>query len=72
MSDIVNAVSQVLQDHEKNKSLSFYKDYQQFSKIYESLIQAGFTKRRESQLETIHDRNKISGFLYNVTDQAQR
>jgi hypothetical protein len=71
MNDIVNAVSQVLQDHQKIESLSFYKSYQQFSKIYESLIQAGFTKQRESQLETIQGQDNLAAFAYNSTKKVK-
>jgi len=59
-NDIANSINQVLQDHQKIESSSFYKDYQQFSRVYDSLIQEGITHRRESQLKTIQDQNYAS------------
>ena len=66
MSDIANSINQVLKDHHEIESSSFYKDYQQFSKIYDTLIQEGITRRRESQLKTIQDQNNTSVFAYNT------
>jgi len=66
MSDIANSINQVLQDHQKIETSSFYKDYQQFSRVYDSLIQEGITRRRESQLKTIQDQNNTSVFAYNT------
>lgn len=66
MKDIVNLINKILQDHKKIETSSFYKDYQQFSRIYDSLIQEGITHRRESQLKTIQDQNNISAFTYNT------
>ena len=66
MSDIANSINKVLQDHKKIETSSFYKDYQQFSRVYDSLIQEGITRRRESQLKTIQDQNNTSVFAYNT------
>jgi hypothetical protein len=66
MNDIVNSINKVLQDHQEIETSSFYKDYQQFSKVYDSLIQEGITHRRESQLKTIQDQNNTSVFTYNT------
>jgi len=66
MNDIVNSINKVLQDHQKIETSSFYKDYQRFSKVYDSLIQEGITHRRESQLKTIQDQNNTSVFAYNT------
>jgi hypothetical protein len=64
MSDIANSVNHVLQDHQNVESSSFYKDYQKFSRVYDSLIKEGVTQRRESQLKTIQDKNNT--FAYNT------
>jgi len=66
MNDIVNSINKVLQDHQEIETSSFYKDYQQFSRVYDSLIQEGVTHRRESQLKTIQDQNNTSVFAYNT------
>ncbi|WP_461257979.1 hypothetical protein [Treponema sp. R80B11-R83G3] len=66
MNDIVNSINKILQDHKEIETSSFYKDYQQFSRIYDSLIQEGITHRRESQLKTIQDQNNTSAFTYNT------
>ena len=55
MSDITDSVNQVLQDYKQFEASSNYKEYREFSKVYESLIKKGFTQRRESQLKTIQD-----------------
>jgi len=67
MSDIQDSVNQALQDCQNIEFSSFYKDYQQFSKMYDSLIQKGITQRRESQLKTILDQDNISPFSYNIS-----
>jgi len=66
MNDIENSINKALQDHKEIETSSFYKDYQQFSKAYDSLIQGGVTRRRESQLKTIQDQSNISVFFYNT------
>jgi hypothetical protein len=66
MNDIVNSINKALQDHQKIETSSFYKDYQQFSKEYNSLIKKGITHRRESQLKSIQDQNNTSAFTYNT------
>jgi len=67
MSDIANSINQVLQNHQKIETSSFYIDYQQFSRVYASLIQKGMTRRRESQLKTIQDQINTSVFAYNTS-----
>jgi len=66
MNDIMNSINKALQDHQQIETSSFYKDYQQFSKVYNSLIQKGITHRRESQLKSIQDQNNTSVFTYNT------
>ena len=66
MNNVVDSINQVLQDHQVLETSSFYKDYQRFSKLYDSLIQEGITQRRESQLKTIQDQGKVTNFLYNT------
>ena len=66
MSDAVDSVNRVLQDYQAVETSSFYKDYQNFSKQYDSLIQEGITQRRESQLKTIQDQGNVSPFSYNI------
>jgi hypothetical protein len=67
VSDVVDSVNGVLKDCQSTETSSFYKDHQTFSKLYNSLIQEGVTQRRESQLKTIQDQEKIFPFSYNVT-----
>ena len=67
MSDVVDSVNRVLQDCQVIEASSFYKDYQNFSKLYNSLIQEGITQRRESQLKTIQDQGDNSPFSYNMS-----
>jgi len=67
MNDVVISVSKVLQDCQAIETSSFYKDYQNFLKLYNSLIQGGVTQRRESQLKTIQDPGNISPFSYNTS-----
>jgi len=66
MTDIVDAVNRVLKDHQAVETSSFFKDHQDFSKLYDSLIKEGVTRRRESQLKTIQDQINISPFSYNI------
>ena len=66
MIDVVDSVKKILQDHNAVETSSFYKDYQNFSKQYDSLIKEGVTQRRESQLKTIHDQATVSPFSYNT------
>ena len=66
MSDVANTVNQVLQDYQKVETSSFYKDHQNFFKLYDSLIQEGITQRRESQLKTIQDHGNTPQVSYNV------
>ena len=56
----------VLQDNKTVETSPFYKEYQNFSKMYDSLIQAGVTQRRESQLKTIQDQGNASLFFFNL------
>ena len=65
MSDVVDSVKQVLLNNQKVETSSFYHEYQKFSKLYDSLIQEGIAKRRESQLKTIQDQENTSSFSYN-------
>ena len=65
MSDIVNSINQALQSYQETEESSFYKDYQIFSKQYDSLIKEGVTQLRESQLKTIQDQENVSPFAYN-------
>jgi hypothetical protein len=67
MNKMVDSVNQVLQDCREIETSSFYENYQNFSKLYDSLIQKGITKRRESQLRTIQDQGSFFPFSYNVT-----
>ena len=66
MSDVVDSVKRALQDCQVVEASSFYKDYQEFSKLYDSLIKQGITQRRESQLRTIQDQGNNSLFPYNT------
>jgi len=66
MNNVVENVKKVLQDCKNIESSSFYKNHQQFSKMYDSLIQEGVTQRRESQLRSIQDRETSSPFCYNI------
>jgi len=66
MINIVDSVNKVLQDHQAVETSTFYKDYQNFSKQYDSLIKDGITQRRESQLKTIQDQKIVSPFSYNT------
>jgi len=66
MSDILDSVNRALRDCQAVETSSFYKDYQKFSKLYDSLIQEGVTQRRESQLRTIQDQGNASFFSYNL------
>ena len=67
MSDVVDSVNRVLKNCQTIETSSFYKDYQLFLKLYNSLIQGGVTQRRESQLKTIQDQGNTFPFSYNVT-----
>ena len=69
MIGVVDSVNKALLDHQAVESSSFYKDYQNFSKQYDSLIKDGVTQRRESQLKTIQDQANISPFSYNTARQ---
>ncbi|MDR1857841.1 MAG: hypothetical protein LBQ69_00065 [Treponema sp.] len=64
MSDVTDSVNRILQNSQKVETSSFYKDYQAFSKLYNSLIEKGIAQRRESQLKTIQDRGNVSSFSY--------
>ena len=66
MNNVVDTVNKALQDCKNIESSSFYKDHQQFSKMYNTLIQEGVTQRRESQLRSIQDRETTSPFAYNI------
>jgi len=66
MNNVVDTVNQVLQDCKNIESSSFYKDHQQFSKMYNSLILEGVTQRRESQLRSIQDKETVFPFSYNI------
>ena len=68
MNKIVDSVNQVLQNCHDTESSTFYKEYLEFSKMYDSLIKEGFTQRRESQLKTIQDKVNISNYSYNVSN----
>jgi hypothetical protein len=72
MNNIADSVNKVLQDHQNIESSSFYSDYRKFSKVYDSLIQEGVTRRRESQLKTIQDKNNIAVFAYNTVRDMVR
>ena len=66
MNDVVDAVNKVLQDNKTVETSPFYKEHQNFSKMYDSLIQAGVTQRRESQLKTIQDQGNATPFFFNL------
>ena len=66
MNDVAKAVTQVLQDYQKVEISSFYKDHQNFLKLYDSLIKDGVTQRRESQLKTIQDHGNTPQVSYNA------
>ena len=68
MNKIVDSVNQVLQDCNDTELSTFYKEYLEFSKMYDSLIKEGFTQRRESQLKTIQDKVNISNYSYNISN----
>jgi hypothetical protein len=72
MNDIADSVNKALQDCQSIESSSFYDDYRQFSKVYDSLIQEGVTRRRESQLKTIQDKNNIAVLAYNTVRDMVR
>jgi hypothetical protein len=65
MNDILNSVDKVLRNNQDMETQSFYKDYKDFSKIYDSLLQEGMTHKRESHLQTIIDRKNTNAFVYN-------
>jgi hypothetical protein len=65
MNDVLSSVSQILQDNQDIESLSFDKDYKNFSKMYDSLLMEGVTQKRESHLQTILDRKNTDAFPYN-------
>ena len=67
MSNVADSVNRALQDCQAVETSSFYRDYQNFSKLYASLIQEGITKRRESQLKTIQDQGNNSPVFYNMS-----
>ena len=67
MSDIIDSVNRVLNENKPVEASSFYIEHQTFSKMYDSLIQAGITQRRESQLKTIQDQGNASSLTYNMT-----
>ena len=66
MINVVDSVNKALQDHQAVETSTFYKDYQNFSKQYDSLIKEGVTQRRESQLKTIQEQATVSPFSYNT------
>ena len=66
MNNIEDSVNNALQKCQNIELSSFYKDHQQFSKMYNFLIQEGITHRRESQLKSIQDKEAVSPFSYNV------
>jgi hypothetical protein len=65
MNDVLNSVDQVLRNNQDVETLSFYKDYKDFSKIYDSLLKEGLTCKRESHLQTILGRKNANAFVYN-------
>ena len=67
MSGVIDSVGQALRDCQRIETSSFYQDYQDFSRLYDSLIQKGVTQRRESQLKTIQDQKSPPVFAYNIT-----
>jgi hypothetical protein len=44
---------------------SFYKDYKSFASDYQKLIEKGVVTKRESQIASILDKNKMSILNYN-------
>jgi hypothetical protein len=66
MINVVDSVNKALQDHQAVETSTFYKDYQNFSKQYDSLIKEGVTQRRESQLKTIQEQATVTPFSYNT------
>ena len=66
MINVVDSVNNALRDHKAVETSTFYKDYQNFSKQYDSLIKEGIAQRRESQLKTIHDQANTSPFSFNT------
>ena len=66
MINVVDSVNKALQDHQAVEASTFYKDYQNFSKQYDSLIKEGVTQRRESQLKTIQEQATVTPFSYNT------
>ncbi|GHV96018.1 hypothetical protein AGMMS50293_23380 [Spirochaetia bacterium] len=65
MTNIVDSVSRAVQDCQDIETSSFFKNYQEFSKEYNSLIQGGITRPRESQLKTLEQGNVVP-FSYNI------
>jgi hypothetical protein len=66
MNDTAASLNRVLKDGQNIEISSFYKSYQEFSKEYDLLIQAGVTQRRESQLKPAVDQSEIFPFSYNT------
>jgi hypothetical protein len=66
MMNTADSAERALQDFREIEESSFYKNYQDFSKMYDSLIQEGITKRRESRLKTIQDTAIVSPLSYNT------
>jgi len=66
MKNVVDSVNKVLQECQNIETSSFYNEHQQFSKMYNSLLQDGITRRRESQLKSIQDKKSTSPFSYNI------
>jgi hypothetical protein len=66
MNNIENQVISILKEGENNISRSqFYKDYQKFASDYNSLIERGFTSKRQSQLRSISDENMMAVIEFN-------
>ena len=62
MNDIIDSVNNALKKCQDIKTSTFYKDHQQFTKMYNSLIKEGITIRRESQLKSIQDKDIVSQY----------
>jgi hypothetical protein len=65
MNDVLSFVSRILRDNQDRERESFYKDYKDFSKMYDALLMEGVTQKRESHLQTILDRKNMYAFAYN-------
>jgi hypothetical protein len=65
MTNIVDSVNAVLDSYNEIEKSDFYKKYLDQSKEYDSLIEKGLTKKRESQMASISDKANMDVPVYN-------